>query len=161
MKISKDFLKCLPILITFILGYIIITFILDRINENNVENLTNTFLENVGKNNPEETANLFCKDGILLATVSKIKRRNNKIREYFNYFANLPNIHVVEKNYSIVKISSNVYVNNAFVTLSWDNLPTPVTARMTFIFRGNCIFQLHSSGLPELNENLYLISGNI
>ena len=28
-----------------------------------------------------------------------------------------------------------------------------------FIFRDNCIFQLHSSVLPELNEDLLYISG--
>lgn len=159
MKLSKDFIKCLPILLTFILGYMIATFIFDKINENGVAELTNKFLSNVADNNPKDVANLFCDDAVLIATVSQIKRTKQDIEKYFNYFANLPNIHAIEKEFNIRKVSNNVYVNNAFVKLSWDNLPEPVTARMTFIIRGNCIFQLHSSGLPDFNENLYAISG--
>jgi hypothetical protein len=29
---------------------------------------------------------------------------------------------------------------------------------MTFLFRGNCICQLHSSALPEVNDSLLAIS---
>ena len=27
---------------------------------------------------------------------------------------------------------------------------------MTFVYRNKCIFQLHSSALPELNKDLYI-----
>jgi hypothetical protein len=30
----------------------------------------------------------------------------------------------------------------------------------TFVYRNNCIFQLHSSVLPEINKSLFNISGS-
>ena len=159
MKLSKDFTKYIPILLILIISYIIITFTFDKINENNAIEITNKFLTNVGNNKPKDEANLFYDNAVLIATVSQIKRTKQDIEKYFDYFANLPNIHVIEKDFNIIKVSNNVYINNAFVKLSWDNLVEPVIARMTFIIKGNCILQLHSSGLPDFNENLYKISG--
>ena len=60
-----------------------------------------------------------------------------------------------------MKITNNVFVNTAFITWYWDRLEQPITARMTFIFRDKCIFQLHSSVLPEINQNLLNISGSM
>ena len=48
---------------------------------------------------------------------------------------------------------SNIYTNTALITWKWNN-QEPVVARMTFIFKGNCIMQLHSSQLPDPPEEL-------
>ena len=90
--------------------------------------------------------------------MSQVKRRGQDIKKYFDYFAKLPGIQVINKKYNISKITSNVYLNTAFITWSWDGLEEPITARMTFIFRDKCIFQLHSSALPDLNKDLLKIS---
>jgi hypothetical protein len=64
----------------------------------------------------------------------------------------------VEKEYNISRVTSNVYLNTAFITWKWDGLDEPITARMTFLYRDTCIFQLHSSALPDLNEDLLEVS---
>ena len=110
---------------------------------------------------PENIQTLFCKDGSLVGTVSKVIRTGYDIKFYFNYFAKLPGIKVINKKYNIMKITNNVFVNTAFITWSWNGLEQPITARMTFIFRDKCIFQLHSSVLPEINKNLLNISGSM
>jgi hypothetical protein len=90
----------------------------------------------------------------LLGTVSQTKRTGVKIRQYFEYFAKLKGIHVVKKEYDISKVTSQVYLNTAFITWKWDDIDTPITARMSFLYRDDCIFQLHSSQLPEVNKGL-------
>ena len=132
---------------------------LDTLNENKIEKLTDKWINNVISNKPVDVANMFCNDGSLVGTVSREKRKGNDIKLYFDYFANLPNIKVLSKKYNISKIKDDVYINTAFIDWMWDGLENPVTARMSFTFRDNCIFQLHSSALPENNETLQKISG--
>ena len=91
--------------------------------------------------------------------VSQVERIGADIKGYFDYFAKLPGLKVLSKKYSISKIDTGEYVNTAFITWDWDGLESPLTARMTFIYRDNCIFQLHSSALPELNKKLLKKSG--
>ena len=81
------------------------------------------------------------------------------IKQYFNYFANLPEIRIIDKQYNIKKVRSNIYMNTAFITWFWNGLKEPIVTRMTFLFRDKCIFQLHSSVLPNLNKKLLQISG--
>lgn len=129
-------------------------------SKTNIENLTNKWINAVTVNNdPKEVANMFCSDGSLVGTVSKEIRNYNNIKLYFDFFAKLPGIKVISREYNISKVTSNVYLNTAFITWSWDGLYEPIVARMSFIFRDNCIFQLHSSALPELNNYLLTISG--
>jgi hypothetical protein len=150
------------IIIIIIIIIFLLAFINDNmysVNKNDIKKLTDKWCDEVTvRNNPENIAKLFCKDATLLGTVSQIKRRGNDIKYYFNYFAKLPNIKIISKEYNISKISSNIYVNNAFITWNWDGLKNPIIARMTFIYRNKCIFQLHSSGLPELNYELLSIT---
>ena len=47
----------------------------------------------------------------------------------------------------VIYLVFNVYINTAFVTWKWDGLDEPIIARMSFILRNNCIYQLHSSAL--------------
>jgi len=116
------------------------------------------FLNAVESNNPDEVYKLFCRDAVLMGTVSQVERKGEDILHYFEYFANLPNIRVLAKKYSVTAIEPDVQVNNAFVTWTWDGLEKPVVARMTFVVKNKCIFELHSSELPKENEKLYKVS---
>jgi hypothetical protein len=132
------------------------------INESDISKLTDLWIKEVTVNNdPEAVAKLFCSDGTLVGTVSQVKRRGTDIRRYFDYFAKLPGIKVVSKKYNISKVSSNVYINTAFIRWKWNGLYDPIMTRMTFIYSGKCIFQLHSSKLPEVNDQLFQISNMV
>jgi hypothetical protein len=122
--------------------------------------LTDHFLNLVVSHDPEGVANLFCSEGNLIGTVSRIERTGEDIRLYFEYFANLPNIRVMNKKYIVHEIENDVWINNAFVTWMWDGLEKPITARMTFVVKDNCIYELHSSELPKENKKLHKISNN-
>jgi len=98
---------------------------------------------------PPSIRDRFCDDGNLLGTVSQTIRRDDKIREYFEYFARQPGIRILERVYNISHVEGDVWLNTAFVTWWWDKLPQPLVARMTFLFRRGCIVQLHSSALPK------------
>lgn len=128
-----------------------------------IAKLTDNWIDAVVKEqSPEKIAKLFCKNAELVGTVSQIIRRNEDIKLYFDYFAKLPNISVLEKEYNIMKIDPNTYMNTAYILWNWDGLEKPIMARMTFIFEigwNSCLIYLHSSALPDLNENLYKISG--
>jgi hypothetical protein len=148
----------------FILFCIITYFIYNNyynlLTHQDISNLTDKWIYEVTIiNSPENIQTLFCKDGSLVGTVSKIIRTGEDIKFYFNYFSKLPGIKVVNKKYNIMKITNNVFLNTAFITWTWNGLKEPITARMTFIYRDKCIFQLHSSVLPEINKNLVNISG--
>lgn len=125
-----------------------------------VSELTDQWIKEVVDNHdPEAIFKMFCADGNLVGTVSQTKRKGRDIKRYFNYFAKLSNIKVISREYNISQVTPNVFLNTAFIKWKWDGLDNPVTARMTFLFRNNCIFQLHSSSLPDFNEKLYKISG--
>ena len=131
-----------------------------NIDPKEVSNLTDLWIKEVThNNNPTAIHKLFCSDGNLVGTVSQIERRGLNIKGYFDYFAKLSGVKVLDKTYSISKVTDNVYINTAFITWTWDDLEEPIVARMTFVYRNKCIFQLHSSALPDLNEGLLKISG--
>jgi len=128
-------------------------------SEEQIRLLTDTWINEVTVNkNPDNIYNLFCSDGSLLGTVSQIKRKGTDIKTYFDYFAHLPDLQVLAKEYNIAHVANNVYVNTAFITWNWQGLDNPIVARMTFIYRDRCIFQLHSSKLPQENAKLLEIS---
>lgn len=102
---------------------------------------------------------MFCRDGVLIGTVSQVRRTGEDIQKYFEYFARKPGLSVLDKKYSISRVDDNVTVNDAFITWTWNGLEDPLVARMTFVFKGKCIFELHSSALPGLNDDLLRISG--
>jgi hypothetical protein len=154
-------------LVTYKLFYIIIIITIiyiiynwfNKTTEETIVQLTDRWIYNVTvKHDPQAIADMFCKDGNLVGTVSQVKRKGTDIKKYFDYFAKLPDIQVLSKKYIISQVKKNVFVNTAFIEWTWKGLPAPVTARMTFLFRGNCIFQLHSSMLPDLNQALIEIS---
>ncbi len=127
-------------------------------NNETVAALTDRWIDAVvNHNNPALVASLFCPDGNLVGTVSTRIRTGDAIRQYFEFFALLPGIRVLKADYMISQVTNDVFVNTAFVTWAWVG-QDPVVARMTFLFRGDCIFQLHSSVLPEVNEGLQAVS---
>jgi hypothetical protein len=131
-----------------------------RMTQGEVEVLTDRWIDEVTLNHdPSAIQKMFCSDGNLVGTVSQVKRTGNDIGRYFDYFAKLDGIEVVSRKYNISRVTNDVYINTAFITWKWDALDAPITARMTFIYRGSCIFQLHSSALPDLNQDLKDISG--
>ena len=132
---------------------------LTGMSKSKIESLTDLWIKEVTLNHdPVAIQDLFCSDGNLVGTVSQVKRTGDDIGSYFDYFAKLDGIEVVSKKYNISRVTNDVYLNTAFITWNWDSLDAPITARMTFLYRGNCIFQLHSSALPDLNQDLKDIS---
>lgn len=150
------------ILCYFVIIGLVIYFlygVLFPITTADIADATDNWIREVTVNHsPKNVANLFCSDGNLVGTASQLKRKGEDIKLYFEYFAKLPGINVKTKKYNISKVTSNVFVNTAFITWTWDGLDNPITARMTFVFRNKCIFQLHSSALPELNKRLLEVS---
>jgi hypothetical protein len=120
-----------------------------------IRELTDKWCDEVTANHdPLAVRGLFCNDGSLVGTVSQIKRTGNDIKLYFDYFAKLPGIKIISKKYNISRVTPRVFINTAFVTWKWDGIDRPLTTRMTFVYRDQCIFQLHSSVLPERNYKL-------
>ena len=131
----------------------------NRTTRESVSKLIDTWIHCVTvEHDSQKVADLFCTNGSLIGTVSQIKRTGKDIKAYFDFFVNLPGIKVFEKKYEITKVSNDVYINTAFVTWYWDTLDKPIVARMTFVVKNNCIFQLHSSVLPDVNQDLLAIS---
>ena len=151
----KKFFKKNSTIVYIFLVFLVLYFVVTRSSKESVANLTDNWINAVTvNNNPQEIASLFCDDGNLVGTVSQTIRTGPAIEQYFKYFAKLPGIKVLDKKYNISKVSGNVYLNTAFITWTWEGLDEPIVARMSFLFRGSCIFQLHSSGLPEVNKSL-------
>merc|ERR1712232_719197 len=129
--------------------------------------LTYTWMDTVVEMSyPAAVADLFCEDGILVATAGTglrmqtasedgwglPKPEGTTIKSYFEWFAKLPEQAVLASYDNLAKVSETVWINNAWVNWEWSGNPG-LTARMTFIVRaeypGACIFELHSSQLPE------------
>jgi len=147
------------IIVGLLVTAIVVWWYATRMSVETISNLTDKWINAVTVNkDPTEIYDLFCSDGNLVGTVSQKKRIGEDIKKYFNYFAKLPDLQVVEKEYNISRVTSNVYLNTAFITWKWEGLYEPITARMTFLYRDTCIFQLHSSALPDLNEDLVEVS---
>jgi hypothetical protein len=124
---------------------------------------TDEWVEAVTKyKSAELVEKIFSPDSILLGTISRTIRSRDQggdlgIKEYFEYFAKLPDSQVVRRTDTIAQITDTVFVNNSMVYWAWTGGPTvedPLCARMTFIYRLNDsqedveLFQLHSSALP-------------
>ena len=110
--------------------------------EQEISDLTDMWCNMVTvSHDPVAIANMFCSDGNLIGTVSQDKRKGDDIKLYFDYFAKLSGIMIVDKHYNISKVTDNVFINTAFITWLWDGMKTPIVARMTFVFRDRCLFQ--------------------
>ena len=154
-KSNKSMMPFLLIGLIILVIYLLFFFTNNNNNIQSITDLTDNWINAVTvKNDASQVANLFCKEANLVGTVSQTIRRNAAIQQYFEFFAKLPNIKVLEKKYDIERIDNNVWLNTSFVTWNWDGLAEPLVVRMIFVFKGNCIFQLHGSELPEINNDL-------
>ena len=130
---------------------------MDTLSKKKVMDLTNDWIDDVTvKHDADAAADRFADDGSLFATVSPALRKGCDIVEYFNFFVNVPGIKVLHREYNISKVSNGVWLNSAFVTWKWDGLDEDgLVARMSFLYRNNKIFQLHSSLSPDGHPALY------
>jgi len=158
--IKKNYVWIIVILILIIIFYVLEKGIGGGpAAPSNIGRLTDNWIKAVTVDkDPNKIYNMFSSDGILLGTVSKITRRDKGIKKYFDYFAKLPGLKVVDKKYDISKITNNVFINNALLTWQWEG-QEPLVANMVFIYRGDKIFYLNSNTLPALNEALLKVSG--
>ena len=148
----------LYIILLIIVVFLIMSFS-NKMTDKTISDLTDKWCDLVTiAHDPNEIYKMFCENGNLVGTVSQVKRKGDDIKLYFDYFAHLPNIRITHKQYNISKVTDDVFINTAFITWTWDGLEDPIVARMTFVFRNKCIFQLHSSALPTLNTKLYKIT---
>jgi len=135
-------------------------------------NLTEEWMDAVVvQSNSSAVSSLFCEDGLLVATAGvgirtqnhsydgwgNLKKEGTTIRSYFDWFATLPGQNITAFHHNIEHLAEKVWVNNAWVNWTWDG-NAGLTARMTFVFRASlgvpaCIFELHSSQLPQSPED--------
>lgn len=155
MSTLNTFLIIFSFLLIIVLMYYIL--FMDTLSKNKVRDLTNDWIYDVTvRHNPDAVADRFADDGSLLATVSPNYRKGCDIVEYFKFFVNVPGIEVLHREYNISKVANGVWLNSAFVTWTWDALNgDSIVARMSFLYRNNKIFQLHSSISPEGHPELY------
>ena len=147
----------LTILVTIIITWLFVWLMyMERSSKDKIARLTNDFLDNLEYNDIDACADSFCEDGSLYATVSPTLRKHCEILDYFVYFAPLV-VKAGNRHFKITQIANNVWLNAAYVTFTLGTTPTPttVTARMSFVFKGDCIYHLHSSGLPDPPAGLY------
>jgi len=158
MELQKFKNKYIIIIIVVLLLILILEYVYGN-NYSSISLLTDNWINTVTiDKNPQKIYDLFSSDGILLGTVSRITRTGIDIKKYFDYFAKLPGLKVIRKKYDIKKITNNVFMNITYITWEWEG-QEPLTANMVFIFKGNKIYYLNSSTLPEVNESLLKISG--
>ena len=120
-----------------------------------IAKLTNTWVNAVTvKNNPVAVADLFCINASLFGSASKTYRTKDEIGQYFNFFAKIPGIRILDHKYNIQKVSDDVYINSVIAKIIWNDLDKPNTVRLSFVYKDNCIIHLHGSGLPEMNIDL-------
>lgn len=155
---SNIYFKIIFIVLIFI-NLVLLNYFLKQIDDYKkkkyISYLTDKWLDYIVKfRDPKSAANLFCRDGVLVATRSHQIRRGKSINEYFEWLSNIPN-KVVNREYNISKITDNVYLNNSLVTWFNKNKKIFVVTRMLFIFRNDCLFFIHSSFLPDKNQDLY------
>jgi hypothetical protein len=152
----------LVLLLVFIIFVIYQNFYNSSQNMSNYySQLTDKWIKEVTINrNPTAVANLFCKDATLVATVSTKLRKGKQIKEYFKFFTSLPGIKVLNREYNISKINNNYFINTAMITWYWEGLDKPLVVRMSFVYKNDCIFQLHASAMPEKPDELYAITNN-
>lgn len=117
--------------------------------------VTKKWIYNVTKEkDPSIVYKMFASNAVLVGTVAHVPRKGKDIYRYFEYFCALPKLKVIERkdyvqNLTNNKRGDNIIVNTTVMKWDWDGLENPINARMTFIFKGPEIVQLHSSAFPE------------
>ena len=155
VKLARDTKIALAImLLTGAMGLLLLLFARSKVHEpdKQIAAYTDEWIDAVTKaRDPKAVAKLFCTDGRFVGSFTKVKIEGDRIEDYFDYFTGLPELEVVSKRYDIQELTPDVYINNAFITWTWDGRKEPLTVRMSFIFayspdhKKHCIFQLRTS----------------
>ncbi|MEB3294192.1 MAG: DUF4440 domain-containing protein, partial [Synechococcales bacterium] len=111
-------------------------------------------------NAAEAVVKLYAPDALLLGTVSEqVRDTPQEIRDYFNYFTQLPRLSVSGYR-PFIRVYGSVAINSGYYTFSYEKEghTKVVPARYTFVYRkvnGNwMITEHHSSALPKAPESL-------
>lgn len=133
--------------------------------EKEVAETTDTWLNTVTSGSEgvvDETVALYAEDGILWGTVSEqIRDTPAEIRDYFEFFAKLPELSVSSYKGCVRMYDENVAINTGYYTFTYseDGETIEVPARYSFVYHKDDnnqweIIEHHSSALPEAPEIL-------
>ena len=133
--------------------------------EKEVAETTDTWLDTVTSGSEEvvdEVVSLYAEDGLLWGTVSEqVRDTPAEIRDYFEYFAKLPELSVSSYKGCVRMYDENLAINSGYYTFTYDNdgQTKEVPARYSFAYYKDDnnqweIIEHHSSALPEAPETL-------
>ncbi|MEL6442512.1 MAG: DUF4440 domain-containing protein [Cyanobacteria bacterium J06621_8] len=137
--------------------------------EKRVADATDTWLNTVTSGSEgvvDEVAALYAEDGVLWGTVSEqVRDTPAEIRDYFEYFAKLPDLSVSSYKGCVRMYGKNLAINSGYYTftLSKDGETKEVPARYSFVYQKNGsnqwnIIEHHSSALPKAPEALEIVN---
>ena len=137
--------------------------------EKEVAETTDTWLNTVTSGSEgvvDELVALYAEDGVLWGTVSEqVRDTPAEIRDYFEFFAKLPELSVSSYKGCIRMYDENFAINSGYYTFTFskDGETKEVPARYSFAYqKGNSnqweIIEHHSSALPEAPEALEIVS---
>ena len=133
--------------------------------EKGVAETTDIWLNTVTSGSEEvvdEVVALYAENGVLWGTVSEqVRDTPAEIRDYFQYFAKLPELSVSSYKGCVRMYNENLAINTGYYTFTYskDGQTKEVPARYSFVYQkdGNNqweIIEHHSSALPEAPEAL-------
>ena len=133
--------------------------------EKKVAEATDTWLNTVTSGSEgvvDETVALYAEDGILWGTVSEqVRDTPAEIRDYFEYFAKLPELSVSSYKGCVRMYDENFAINTGYYTFTYskDGKTKEVPARYSFTYQKNGsnqweIIEHHSSALPKAPKAL-------
>ncbi|NEO97389.1 MAG: DUF4440 domain-containing protein [Symploca sp. SIO2E9] len=133
--------------------------------EKEVAETTDTWLDTVTSGSEEvvdEVVALYAEDGLLWGTVSEqVRDTPAEIRDYFEYFAKLPELRVSSYKGCVRMYDENLAINSGYYTFTYnqDGQTQEIPARYSFTYHKDDnnkweIIEHHSSALPEAPETL-------
>ena len=109
----------------------------------------------IGTNTPEEMANLYSKEAVLVPTFANIMKGQKKIKEYFVDFLDKKNMKCRIADSQTILLASGFSVTNGYYAFTFDDPENPkeevcVFARYTYVLnpKGEIITH-HSSEEPD------------
>ena len=133
--------------------------------EKEVAETTDTWLDTVTSGSEgvvDEVVGLYAEDGLLWGTVSEqVRDTPGEIRDYFEYFAKIPELSVSSYKGCVRMYDENLAINSGYYTFTYtkDGQTKEVPARYSFTYHKDNnnqweIIEHHSSALPEAPETL-------
>ena len=137
--------------------------------EKEVAETTDIWLDTVTSGSEEvvdEVVALYAEDGLLWGTVSEqVRDTPAEIRDYFEYFAKLPELSVSSYKGCVRMYDENLAINSGYYTFTYtkDGQTKEVPARYSFTYHKNGnnqweIIEHHSSALPKAPEALETVN---